>query len=76
MIIKNEMNTTMKVIDLDGKEIEVTDLALALMQADDYRHYRVNVPTSYQLHLYKYWEDFYQKLLILDAEIKAKKEQG
>lgn len=66
----------MTVTDLDSNEIMVTDLSLAIMQADDYRHYRVNVPTSYQLHLYKYWEDFYQKLLILDAEIKVKKEQG
>jgi len=66
----------MTVIDLEGNEITVTDLSLAIMQADDYRHYRVRLPTSYQLHLYKYWEDFHQKLLILDAGIKAKKEQG
>jgi hypothetical protein len=65
----------MTVIDLDGNEITVTDLPLAMMQADDYRHYRVQAPSSYQLHLYKYWEDFYQKLLILDAKIKAKKER-
>ena len=30
----------MKIIDLKGKEITVTDLELAIMQADDYRHYR------------------------------------
>jgi hypothetical protein len=66
----------MTVKGLDGNEITVTDLPLAIIQANDYRHYRVNVPTSYQWHLYKYWEDFYQKLLILDAEIKTKKEQG
>jgi hypothetical protein len=29
----------MKIIDLDGKEITITDLELAIMQADDYRHY-------------------------------------
>ena len=63
------------IIDLNLNEIAVTDLSLALMQADDYRHYRVSEPSSYQLHLYDYWEDFYQKLLILDAEIKEKKEQ-
>jgi hypothetical protein len=61
----------MKIIDLDGGEIQVTDLALALMQADDYRHYRVTKPTPIQLHLYDYWEDFYQKLLLLDKEIKG-----
>ncbi|HTD39895.1 MAG TPA: hypothetical protein VK671_04685 [Mucilaginibacter sp.] len=65
----------MKITDLDGKEIAVTDLAMALIQADDYRHYRVKKPTLYQLHLYEYWEDFYQKLLILDEEIKRQQER-
>jgi len=49
----------MKIIDLDGKEIIVTDLAMKIMQTDDYRHYRVQNPSSYQLHLYNYWEDLY-----------------
>ena len=66
----------MHITDLDGMKIEVKDLPLALMQADDYRHYRVSDPSSYQLHLYEYWEDFYQKLLILANEIKEVKEQG
>lgn len=65
----------MNVTDLDGAEKIITDLSLALMQADDYRHYRVEAPTAHQLYLYKYWEDFYQKLLILDAQIKAGKGQ-
>lgn len=56
----------MKITDMDGKEIAVTDLPLALMQADDYRHYRVSNPSDYQLYLYDYWEDLYQKLLSLD----------
>jgi hypothetical protein len=55
----------MKIIDLDCKEIEVTDLDLAIMQADDYRHYRVKEPSEMHLHLYAYWEDLYQKLLKL-----------
>ena len=53
----------MKITDLEGKEIEVRDLDLALLQADDYRHYRVKEPTEMHLHLYQYWEDIYQKLL-------------
>jgi hypothetical protein len=61
----------MKIIDLDGKEIEVTDLALALLQADDYRHYRVTNSTEFHLYLQNYWEDFYQKLVLLDKEIKG-----
>lgn len=64
----------MKIMDLEDKEIEVTDLQLALMLADDYRHYRVSKPSAHLLYVYKYWEDIYQKLLILDGQIKAKKE--
>ena len=60
----------MKIIDLDGKEITVSDLELAIMQADDYRHYRHNDPSFKQLDegLQAYWEDFYQKLLRLRNE--------
>jgi len=60
----------MKIIDLEGKEIEVTDLGLALLQADDYRHYRVTNPSDFHLRLQNYWEDFYQKLLLLNKEIQ------
>jgi len=62
----------MKITDLDGKEIAVEDLRLAILQADDYRHYRVSEPSEYQLYLYKYWEDVYQKLLLLDTEMQSK----
>lgn len=37
----------MSITDLDGKEIAVTHLATAIMQADDYRHYRVKKPSAY-----------------------------
>jgi hypothetical protein len=60
-----------KITDLEGKEITVTDLALAILQADDYRHYRVNDPSPYHLHLVEYWEDLYQKLLLLDRDLKG-----
>jgi hypothetical protein len=60
-----------KIKDLDGKEITVTDLAMAILQADDYRHYRVNDPSAYHLHLVEYWEDLYQKLLLLDRDLKG-----
>jgi hypothetical protein len=55
----------MKITDLDGKKIEVENLDLALIQADDFRHYRVSVPTAMHERLYVYWEDIYQKLLTL-----------
>ncbi|MCR8560315.1 hypothetical protein KXD93_21865 [Mucilaginibacter sp. BJC16-A38] len=61
----------MKITDLDGKEIIVTDLLIAILQADDYRHYRVSKPSEYDLYLCKYWEDIYQKLLLLETEIKS-----
>lgn len=64
----------MKITDLEGREIEVTDLQLALLQADDYRHYRVANPSEHHLYVYKYWEDIYQKLLILESLLKEKKE--
>ncbi|MCS3732350.1 hypothetical protein [Mucilaginibacter dorajii] len=60
----------MKIIDLDGKEMTVTDLELAIMQADDYRHYRHTDPSFKLLDegLQAYWEDVYQKLLMLKNE--------
>lgn len=58
----------MKLIDLDGKVIEVENLDLALLQADDYRHYRVTTPTEKDIYRYAYWEDVYQKLLKLKTE--------
>ncbi|SDH29499.1 hypothetical protein [Mucilaginibacter gossypii] len=59
----------MKIIDIDGKEIAVTDLDLAIMQADDYRHYMHSDPTykAFDERQQAYWEDVYQKLLALKA---------
>lgn len=60
----------MKIIDLHGKKITITDLELAIMQADDYRYYRHSDPSLKQLDegLQTYWEDVYQKLLELKNE--------
>jgi hypothetical protein len=62
----------MEIADLEGKEITVTDLPIALMQADDYRYYRVSNPSEHDLYLYKYWEDIYQKLLLLEMELTSR----
>lgn len=62
----------MKIIDLDGRDMDVADLTMAILQADDYRHYRVKEPSKYHLYLYDYWEDVYQKLLLLNKDIKNK----
>lgn len=58
------------ITDLEGRVIEVTDLSLALMQADDFRHYRVAEPTDHHRYLYDYWEDVYQKLCNLHKQNK------
>ncbi len=55
----------MKIIDLNGHEMEITDLQLALMQADDYRHYRTSQPNELCRKRQAYWEDIYQKLVKL-----------
>jgi hypothetical protein len=60
----------MKIIDSGSKEITITDLGLAIMQADDYRHYRHTDPSFKQMDegLQAYWEDVCQKLLGLRKE--------
>ncbi|MBL4675886.1 MAG: hypothetical protein JKY70_06745 [Mucilaginibacter sp.] len=60
----------MEITDLNGKVIEVDDLDLALMQADDFRHYRHtdNRFTRLDEELNAYWEDVYNKLWKLRTE--------
>lgn len=56
-----------KITDLNGFELEIEDLQLAIMQADDNRHYQHFNPV-YQTtdkKLQTYWDDIYQKLLRL-----------
>jgi len=57
----------MTIIDLNGFELEIEDLALAIMQADDYRHFEHINPDLAELTMKRkaYWEDIYQKLLKL-----------
>jgi len=56
----------MEITDLAGNKITVTDLRLAIMQADDFRHYRVENPSAHHEYLTAYWEDMYQKLIRLN----------
>ncbi|QEM06184.1 hypothetical protein DIU31_022680 [Mucilaginibacter rubeus] len=60
----------MKIVDINGKIITVENLDLAILQADDYRHYRHANPSFKSLDegLQAYWEDVYQKLLRLRNE--------
>ena len=57
----------MKIVDKNGKVITIENLDLALLQADDYRHYQHVDPSfkSFDEGLQAYWEDVYQKLLRL-----------
>lgn len=52
---------------MNGEALEVTDLNLALMQADDYRHYRLSGKRNMALQEKQqaYWEDLHQKLMKL-----------
>jgi hypothetical protein len=60
----------MKIIDLNGKEITVENLDLAILQSDDYRHYLHSDPAFKQIdeRQQAYWEDVYQKLILLKTE--------
>ena len=57
----------LKITDLNGFELEIDNLQLAIMQADDYRHYQHFDPQHQQADEKRkiYWEDIYQKLLQL-----------
>lgn len=58
------------ITDIDGKTITVENLQLALLQADDYRHYRHTDPSYVYLDKKQqaYWEDVYKKLLVLSEQ--------
>jgi hypothetical protein len=60
----------MKIKDVGGKIITVENLQLALLQADDYRHYRHTDPrfAEFDTKQQAYWEDVYQKLLALSEQ--------
>lgn len=60
----------MYITDLNGNQLEIENLQLAVMQADDYRHYRHSDPQYNEADNKRqvYWEDIYQKLLVLQQE--------
>jgi hypothetical protein len=57
----------MKVIDLAGRPIRVSDLEAAIKEADRFRNQYHEDPRFAELdkRLRAYWEDFYQKLIVL-----------
>ncbi|MDR6943708.1 hypothetical protein [Mucilaginibacter pocheonensis] len=60
----------MKITDTDGKIITVENLQLALMQADDFRHYRHTDPgfSDFDDKQNAYWNDIFQKLMALSEQ--------
>lgn len=65
----------MKITDLNGKIIHITDLDKALAQADNFRKYKhidkENIPFDKERK--KYWQDIYKKLKIKESEQKKLK---
>lgn len=62
----------MKITDLNGKIIHITDLTKALAQADNFRKYKHigNEKNSFDKERKKYWQDIYKKLKIKEHERK------
>ena len=55
----------MTIMDMNGKPIEVSDLDLAILQADDFRHYQLDgmEHIAFNNRQQEYWNDVYQKLM-------------
>jgi hypothetical protein len=60
-------NRPLTITDLNGFELEIDNLQLAIMQADDYRHYQHLDPKHKEADAQRkaYWDDLYQKLIQL-----------
>ncbi|AYL95282.1 hypothetical protein [Mucilaginibacter celer] len=60
----------MEIMDLYGKKIKIIDLQLAILQADDFRHYQLNGSdkAEYNRQQQAYWEDIYIKLMLLEQQ--------
>ncbi|GGA95814.1 hypothetical protein [Mucilaginibacter rubeus] len=60
----------MEIMDLYGKKIKIIDLQLAILQADDFRHYQLkgSDKAEYNRQQQAYWEDTYIKLLLLEQQ--------
>jgi hypothetical protein len=61
------MQIMLKVIDFSGRPIRVNDLESAIKEADRFRNQYDEDPRFEALdkRLREYWEDFYQKLILL-----------
>ena len=59
----------MKITDLNGLEITVTDLDKAIQQAELFKDMHHVPPVPYDKVRQEYWNDIYKKLLELKSKI-------
>ncbi|REC79455.1 3-isopropylmalate dehydratase [Chryseobacterium elymi] len=59
----------MKIIDLNGQEITVTDLDKAIEQAELFKDMHHVPPVPYDKVRQVYWNDIYKKLLELKSKL-------
>ena len=65
----------MKITDLNGNILTVTDLSAAIEQAADIKDYRHHDPVfkEFDDQQQAYWKDLYEKLLQLQSKLKKTK---
>jgi len=63
------MESEIIIIDLDNKEIKVTDLDAAILQAGNFKDYKHQDVSFKELdkRLSEYWSDIYNKLIALKS---------
>lgn len=68
----------MKIIDINGCAISVTDLEAAIKQANEFRQYNTDDEDMKMLVLKQqaYWQDIYEKLLGLRVRRKKGKQRA
>lgn len=66
----------MKITDLNGLEIKVTDLKKAIDQADYFKDAHHIPPVDSDKQRQEYWTDIYNKLLMLKNTINNKNDEN
>ncbi|ANF50286.1 3-isopropylmalate dehydratase [Chryseobacterium glaciei] len=61
----------MKITDLNGFEIEITDLKEAIKQAKNFKDLHHVPPIPSDKEQQEYWKDLYEKLVTLKSKIRA-----
>lgn len=66
----------MKITDLNGQEIKVTDLIAAIRQAETFKDYHHEPPRpEMDKSRQAYWTDIYNKLLNLQTQLNKKQHE-